>query len=93
MTPGRGARRRVTLYRVAASRWLSRWLLGREEMLCAWASWMRWRSRHLLNGMFLDRGHCDAAADWEAATAPDDMVEFRFTPAADVPAFRRGGLL
>jgi hypothetical protein len=58
--------RRVTLYRIAISRSLSRVILGSGHMLCAEAAWRMHWSRHLLDAMFLDRGHCIAAADWEA---------------------------
>ena len=52
--------------RIAISRALSRHFLGRPEMLCAISSWHAHPSRHLLNALFLDRGHCASAADYEA---------------------------
>jgi hypothetical protein len=48
-------------------------------MICAEASWRGHWSRHLLNAAFLDRGHCKAAADYEArhGREPDEMEDFR----------------
>lgn len=60
-------------HRIAASRALARWWLGRREMLCAWAHWYRHWTEPVLDAVFLvilwQRRHCAAAADWEARQA------------------------
>ena len=78
--------------RVRVSRAISRVVLGRQGMFCAWESWFRWPIRHVLNALFLDARHCDAMADWEASTAPDEMAEFRATREGP-EALRRAGLI
>lgn len=57
-------------WRVALSRRLGRLLFGEDRMVCAIADNRQWSARHALNALFLDRGHCAAAADWEALQAP-----------------------
>lgn len=59
-------RRRLMLRRIAVSRWIARHLLGSDAMLCAEMEWRGHWSRHALNFAFVDRGHCKAAADFEA---------------------------
>jgi hypothetical protein len=54
------------MIRERMSRAISLVLTGRNAMLCAIAEEHEWPARHVLNGMFLDRNHCRAAAEWEA---------------------------
>lgn len=82
-------RRRWMRGRIAASRRLCWWILGRREMLCAWAAWHRWPVRHALNALFLDPRHCDTAADWEAFIRRDGGVPVH----RGVEEMRRAGLL
>jgi hypothetical protein len=65
------------MIRVRASRWLSRWLLGRDVMLCAIADAYRWRARTALDMLFFwDRPHCERAADWESFRGRDkDFID------------------
>lgn len=72
----RRLRRAIRHWRIAASRWLSRRFLRRQEMVCAWADWLRWPARRALNALFLDPRHCEAAADWEAREGqPLDLID------------------
>lgn len=85
--------RRITAARIAVSRWLSRRILGRDELLCAHLEWRQHWARHAMNALFLDRGHCNASAAWEARQAPDPMAEYRFTDPDNVAGYRASGLL
>ena len=68
--------RRMTLYRIAVSRAISRVLLGRPELLCALAEAYRHPGRHVLNALFLDRRHCERSLDWEARRGrPSDPLD------------------
>jgi hypothetical protein len=86
-------RRRVTRHRIAFSRSISRVLIGREIMLCAVADERQHWSRHLLNALFLDHGHCAAAADWEAADQRRRLeTEVSYFEGWLVDVFRRKGV-
>jgi prepilin-type processing-associated H-X9-DG protein len=68
--------RRVTAYRIAISRSLSRVILGRGELLCALADAYQHPGRHLLNALFLDGRHCADSLDWEARQAGRPVASF-----------------
>lgn len=87
-------RRRIMHRRIAVSRRLSRFLIGREIMLCAVADERQHWSRHLLDALFLDVGHCAAAADWEAVDQRRKLeTELSSTDGWLVAEFRRSGVL
>jgi hypothetical protein len=54
------------MIRERISRAISRTFLGRDEMLSSIAEWHRWRSRHIINALFLDRNHCRSCAEYDA---------------------------